>query len=159
MQSAPIWRFAKLREVVLRDKALEFLKFTLSGTEPTLVPAHQLLDKSFDIMLWSLEHSHPMGWLDMPEAAYALVEETDGCFKKARHHTKYASRFLRLPKRVTFALYRNSSKNSSGCWINRTCLQKLQGLTILRSFLLCTNLFLTIKLGLTQRTSLPFIAG
>ena len=81
MQSAPIWRFAKLREVVLRDKALEFLKFTLSGTEPTLVLAHQLLDKSFNIMLWSLEQSDPMGWLDLPEAAYVLVEETDGCFK------------------------------------------------------------------------------
>ena len=60
--------------------------------------AHQLLDESFDIMLWSLEQSDPMGWLDIPEAAYALVEETDGYFKNALDRTKYASRFPKAAK-------------------------------------------------------------
>ena len=57
-----------LREVVLRDKAPEFLKVSPSGTVPTLVLVHEVLDASFDIMLWALEQSDPMGWLDMPEA-------------------------------------------------------------------------------------------
>ena len=43
--------------------------------------ALQIVDESFDIMLWALEQSDPMGWLDMLEAGYALVEETDGSFK------------------------------------------------------------------------------
>lgn len=62
----------ELCEVVLRDKAPEFLKASLSGTVPTLVLAHQVLDESFDIMYRVLEQSEPMGWLDMPDAGYAL---------------------------------------------------------------------------------------
>ena len=57
------------------------MKASPSGTVPTLVLAHQVVDESFDITLWALEQSDPMGWLDMLEAGYALVEETDGSFK------------------------------------------------------------------------------
>ena len=81
----------ELREVVLRDKAQEFLKASPSGTVPALVLSHQVLDESFDIMLWALKQSDPMGWLDMPEAGYALVKETDGSFKNALDRIKYAS--------------------------------------------------------------------
>ena len=44
----------ELRGVVLRNKAPEFLKASPSGTVPTLVLDHQVLDESFDIMLWAL---------------------------------------------------------------------------------------------------------
>ena len=88
----------ELREVVLRDKAPEFLQVSPSGTVPTLVLDHRVLDESFDIMLWALEQSDPMGWLDMPEAGSALVEETDSSFKNALERTKYASRFPEADK-------------------------------------------------------------
>ena len=88
----------ELREVVLRDKAPEFLQVSPSGTVPTLVLDHRVLDESFDIMLWALEQSDPMGWLDMPEAGYALVEETDSSFKNALDRTKYASRYPEADK-------------------------------------------------------------
>ena len=45
----------ELREVVLRDKAPEFLEAFPSGTVPTLVLAHYVLDQSLDILLWALE--------------------------------------------------------------------------------------------------------
>ena len=67
---------------MLRDKATEFLEASPSGTVPTLVLDHRVLDESFDIMLWALEQFDPMGWLDMLEAGYASVEETDAFFKK-----------------------------------------------------------------------------
>ena len=83
----------ELREVVLRDKAPEFLQVSASGTVPTLVLEDQVLDESFDIMRWAMDQSDPEGWLEMPEAGYDLVEETDGPFKKALDRTKYASRY------------------------------------------------------------------
>ena len=88
----------ELREVVLRDKAPEFLQVSPSGTVPTLVLDHRVLDESFDIMLWALEQSDPMGWLDMPEAGSALVEETDSSFKNVLDRTKYASRYPEAAK-------------------------------------------------------------
>ena len=39
-----------------------------------------------------------MGWLDMPEAVYASVEETDGSFKNTLDRTKYASRYPKADK-------------------------------------------------------------
>ena len=60
--------------------------------------AHDVLDESLDIMLWALEQSDPMDWLDLPEAGYVLVEETDGSFKKALDRIKYASRYSKADK-------------------------------------------------------------
>ena len=88
----------ELCEVVLRDKVPEFLTASPSGTVPALVLDHQVLDESFDIMLWALAQSDPMGWLDMPGTGYALVKETDAPFKHALDRTKYASRYPKAGK-------------------------------------------------------------
>ena len=39
-----------------------------------------------------------MGWLDMPEAVYASVEETNGSFKNTLDRTKYASCYPKADK-------------------------------------------------------------
>ena len=82
----------ELREVVLRDKAPEFLEASASATVPCLV-TEETLDESYDIMLWALGQNDPEGWLDMPEVGHALIEEADGPFKTALDRYKYASRY------------------------------------------------------------------
>ena len=92
----------ELREEVLRDKVPEFLTASPSGTVPALVLDHQVLDESLDLMLWALAQSDPMGWLDMPEAGYALVKETNGPFKNELDRTNSQVAILRPAKTVTF---------------------------------------------------------
>ena len=82
----------ELREVLLRDKAPEFLAASPSATVPCLVDGSTVIDESFDIMLWALSKNDPDGWLDMPSEGHALVQEADGPFKTALDRYKYASR-------------------------------------------------------------------
>ena len=44
----------EIREVVLRNKAPEFLAASPSATVPTLVLDQKIFDESFDIMLWAV---------------------------------------------------------------------------------------------------------
>lgn len=81
-----------LREVVLRDKPVEFLKASPSATVPCLKLADRVIDESFDIMLWALESHDPEHWLAMPGLGFDLVAECDGSFKAALDRYKYASR-------------------------------------------------------------------
>ena len=83
----------ELREVVLRDKAPEFLEASASATVPTLVYDALNIDESLDIMIWALEGNDPEGWLDMPEAGHDLIAEADGPFKTALDRYKYSSRY------------------------------------------------------------------
>lgn len=82
----------ELREVLLRDKAPEFLATSPSGTVPCLKQGDLVIDESLDIMLWALRQRDPEHLLDMPEVGFALVAEADGPFKQALDRTKYASR-------------------------------------------------------------------
>ena len=81
-----------LREVVLRDKAPEFLATSPSATVPCLNTGEKVIDESLDIMIWALEAHDPEHWLDMPASGHALVAQADGPFKTALDHYKYASR-------------------------------------------------------------------
>jgi glutathione S-transferase len=83
----------ELREVLLRDKAPEFLETSPSATVPCLKTDEAVLDESFDIMRWALGQNDPDGWLDMPEDGFALIEQADGPFKQALDRTKYATRY------------------------------------------------------------------
>lgn len=83
----------ELREIVLREKAPEFLASSPKGTVPVLVTPTGVIEESFDVMLWTLEHSDPQGWLEMPEAGYDWIARCDGPFKTALDHTKYAVRY------------------------------------------------------------------
>ncbi|MCY6379595.1 glutathione S-transferase [Hoeflea prorocentri] len=88
----------ELREVLLRDKAPEFLDASPSATVPTLVQGDgDVLDESLDIMLWALDGNDPEGWLT-PEtgsrdAMLALIEAMDGPFKESLDRYKYGTRY------------------------------------------------------------------
>ncbi|WP_127113073.1 glutathione S-transferase [Shimia sediminis] len=82
----------ELREVVLRDKAPEFLATSPSGTVPCLVAGDTVIDESLDVMKWALGRSDPEALLDMPEEGHALIETTDGPFKTALDRYKYHTR-------------------------------------------------------------------
>lgn len=82
----------ELREILLRDKAPEFLSASPKGTVPVLI-ADEVVEESRDIMLWALGHSDPEGLLDPKLAAsHDLIDCCDGPFKTALDLTKYAVR-------------------------------------------------------------------
>jgi len=81
----------ELREIVLRDKAPEFLDASPKATVPVLVTTGQTIEESYDIMLWALRQNDPDDWLQ--NADHDLIKEADGPFKDALDRTKYAVRF------------------------------------------------------------------
>jgi glutathione S-transferase len=83
----------ELREVLLRDKAPEFLDTSASGTVPCLKTVNTVLDESLDIMLWALDQDDQGGWLEMPSAGHQLIVQADGPFKQALDRYKYANRY------------------------------------------------------------------
>ncbi len=86
----------ELREIVLRDKPALFLETSPSGTVPALRFKDQVIDESLDIMIWALKQNDPSGLLDMPAEGWDLIANTDGPFKDALDHTKYATRYPEL---------------------------------------------------------------
>lgn len=83
----------ELREIVLRDKAPEFLNTSPSGTVPCLKVDQRVIDESLQIMAWALAKNDPQEWLIMPPKGYQLIAECDGPFKNALDHTKYKTRY------------------------------------------------------------------
>jgi len=83
----------ELREILLRDKAPEFLATSASATVPCLKTHDAVIDESLDVMIWALQQSDPEGWLAMPDAGHGLIAEADGPFKKALDRTKYGTRY------------------------------------------------------------------
>jgi len=88
----------ELREVVLRDKAEEFLQTSPSATVPTLKTVDGgVIDESLDIMIWALSRHDPEGWLapqsGLLDDMLVLISTADGDFKTALDHYKYASRY------------------------------------------------------------------
>ncbi|MEX3012033.1 glutathione S-transferase [Hoeflea sp. TYP-13] len=88
----------ELREVLLRDKAPEFLAASPSATVPTLVSQDgSVIDESLDIMLWALGKNDPEGWLEPDVGSrddmISLIEEMDGPFKTSLDRYKYESRY------------------------------------------------------------------
>ncbi|TWI89407.1 glutathione S-transferase [Roseibium hamelinense] len=88
----------ELREIVLRDKAPEFLEVSPSATVPCLVlPDGTVIDESLDIMIWALETADPENWLAPSAGArhdmLALIAETDGPFKRHLDRYKYDTRY------------------------------------------------------------------
>lgn len=82
-----------LREIMLRDKAADFLATSPSGTVPCLKTETAVIDESLDIMIWALRQNDPEGWLEMPATARVLIQTADGPFKTALDHTKYTNRY------------------------------------------------------------------
>lgn len=88
-----------LREIVLRDKAPEFLQTSPKGTVPVLVLTDAtVIEESRDVMDWALGQSDPQTLLpaDTADQMRALVARCDAEFKPHLDHYKYASRHPEL---------------------------------------------------------------
>lgn len=83
----------ELREILLRDKPAEMLSASPKGTVPVLITEESVVEESLDIMLWALRRNDPEGWLDVPEAAFDLINRSDTEFKTALDRYKYATRY------------------------------------------------------------------
>jgi len=82
----------ELREIVLRDKAPEFLAKSPDGTVPMLLDeSAEVIAESLDIMLWALERADPEGWLVGRAEALALISRMDLEFKPKLDRYKYSS--------------------------------------------------------------------
>jgi glutathione S-transferase len=83
----------ELREIVLRDKAPEFLETSPSGTVPCLKTDKKTIDESLHIMAWALAQNDPETLLQQPPEGYELMAQCDGPFKHALERTKYKTRY------------------------------------------------------------------
>lgn len=83
----------EIREILLKEKPVEFLQASPSSTVPCLLIDDKIIDESLDIMTWALNKNDPGNFLDMPDLGYDLINENDGPFKLALDKTKYHSRY------------------------------------------------------------------
>ena len=117
----------ELREIVLREKAPEFLASSPKGTVPVLVTPSAVIEESLEVMLWALDRSDPERWLVMPEAGYEWIARCDGPFKTALDHTKYAVRYPDLDpeqergRAAEFLLDLNAQISDSDWIFGATC--------------------------------------
>jgi glutathione S-transferase len=93
----------ELREVELRNKPESMLTASPKGSVPVLVlPDGQVIDESWDIMLWALHQHDPECWLGINDtcidAATPLVIENDTSFKHALDRYKYPERHPEHPR-------------------------------------------------------------
>lgn len=87
----------ELREILLRDKAREFLAASPKGTVPVLITAEgQVIEESLDVMLWALGRNDPETLLQPDignlDEMLELVSVCDNQFKAQLDAYKYASR-------------------------------------------------------------------
>ena len=83
----------EIREVLLRDKAPNFLEVSKSKTVPCLQTNDAILDESLEIMVWALNINDPNNWLRDTNKSNELIEICDGPFKKGLDRTKYPNRY------------------------------------------------------------------
>ncbi len=89
----------ELREIELKNKPAHMLEISPKGTVPVVcLNDEQVLDESFDIMLWALTHKDPEGWMypgqpTLLDDALMLIDKNDNEFKKHLDHYKYSVRF------------------------------------------------------------------
>lgn len=101
----------ELREVSLRNKPACLLTASPKGSVPVLVlPEGQVIDESWNIMLWALQQHDPGNWLGSQnrylDQAARLVAINDHSFKIALDRYKYADRHPAQPQ----AFYRNQGE-------------------------------------------------
>ncbi|MEM9433610.1 MAG: glutathione S-transferase [Pseudomonadota bacterium] len=88
----------ELREIVLKNKAPEFLAASPKGTVPVIVDGTRVIEESLDIMDWALSLNDPENWLSISENGQALINVNDGPFKLNLDRYKYATRHKSDPE-------------------------------------------------------------
>lgn len=83
------------REILLRDKPVSMLALSTKGTIPVfLLDTGEVIDESYDLMLWALESHDPGNWLAPGLSNMRLLIETiTNEFKNHLDRYKYASRY------------------------------------------------------------------
>ena len=82
----------ELREIELKHKPQALLDISPKATVPVLqLSDGNIIDESYDIMLWILQKNDPNHWLK--SAHHALIDENDHDFKPNLDRYKYADRF------------------------------------------------------------------
>ncbi len=77
----------ELREILLRDKAPEFLEASPKGTVPVLVlDDGQVIEESLDVMDWALDN-------EIPPQQLQLIHRSDEEFKPWLDRYKYPARY------------------------------------------------------------------
>lgn len=135
----------ELREIVLRDKAPEFLETSLSATVPCLKSGEIVIDESLDIMVWALETSDPDYWLEPEEGSvqdmFALIGDCDGPFKTHLDRYKYDTRYAdadKVTERTAASEFLNrlNTRLTHSDWLfgTRPCLADFAILPFVRQF-------------------------
>ncbi|WP_269583060.1 glutathione S-transferase [Roseibium sp. Sym1] len=135
----------ELREIVLRDKAPEFLEASPSATVPCLKAGDEVLDESLDIMRWALAIADPDNWLEPDgeglDAALELIGTCDGPFKRHLDRYKYDTRYKdadRVEERAAASEFLRTldRRLSARRWLfgNRACLADYAILPFVRQF-------------------------
>lgn len=84
----------ELREILLKEKPVEFLDSSPSATVPCLVIKDQeVIDESLEIMVWALNQNDPLNWLKIPKDGMDIVKMIEDDFKSPLDKTKYSSRY------------------------------------------------------------------
>ena len=85
------------QEVSLKNKPPGLLEASPKGTVPVLItPDGKVIEQSRDIMLWALEQSDPMNWLESGNAQDEMNQLIDCCdveFKPLLDRYKYFERY------------------------------------------------------------------
>ena len=89
------------REILLRENPAEMLAVSPKGTVPVFVRKDgQVIEESFDIMLWALAQNDPEHWLEPDmDTMLALIQTIEGPFIHHLGRYKYASWFDKSLKR------------------------------------------------------------
>lgn len=86
----------ELREIILRDKAPEFLETSPTATVPCLKVGERIVDESLQIMVWALGQNDPENLMQMLTEGYSLMSTCDGTFKQALDRYKYPNRYSEI---------------------------------------------------------------
>jgi glutathione S-transferase len=88
----------ELREVVLKDKPQQMIALSPKATVPVLeLPNGQVIDESYDIIVWALKQNDPHDWRPYKNDLNQLVELNDNEFKNHLDKYKYSSQNPELP--------------------------------------------------------------
>ena len=136
----------ELREIVLRDKAPEFLDTSPTATVPCLKVGERIVDESLHIMAWALGQNDPENLMQMPTEGYSLMSTCDGTFKQALDRYKYPNRYPEIDP-MKIAMQRQVSfMNWNSVWME-ICLVQTPNWLILRYCRSFDNLRMWIWIG------------